>query len=185
MDAGNVLIMSKQLYAGEIQNLSQGDSTSLLMEVTCHHFAQLDDETSFSFEVGLVNGSKASKRIQKILVEQLELDPDSEAAASIKCGLESRFNPLASCHKGDVVLYNDSEGLKAGKVQLHFEVHGLPISMVNVFEPRGRDPHNNTSSMWKPTDINICIETNMILASAVYSLLPNGNALVLVPLELR
>ena len=105
------------------------------MEVTSHHLGQLDEPDAFAFDVGLVGGRAASKAIKKVLIDELELEHHVEAANSIKVSAESRFSPLAACHKSDFVLYKDGQGdLKAGKVQLHCEVLGLPISLVSAFE---------------------------------------------------
>ena len=132
------------------------------MEVTSHHLGQLNQPDAFAFEVGLVGGSKASKKIKQILTAELGLEPNGEAAQSIKCSTESRFSPLATCQKGDVVLYKDGMGgFKAGKVQLHCEVHGLPISMVSAYDVHKLESHCG-HSVWTPaTDQKIFIETTI------------------------
>jgi len=170
-------------YAGEIANVSKKNSKSLLMEVTSHHLGQLSQHDAFAFEVGLVKGSKASKRTQQVLTAELELGP--EAAASIKYSIESRFSPLATCHKGDVILYKADGGFRAGKVLIHCEVHGLPISMISNFNVHKFDAHCG-HSIWTPAqDQNIFIETDQILDTVVYSELPDGKVSVLIPSEFR
>ena len=170
-------------YATDIANVSQKNSKSLLMEVTSHHLGQLSQHDAFAFEVGLVKGSKASKRTQQVLTAELELGP--EAAASIKYSIESRFSPLATCHKGDVILYKDDGGFRAGKVLIHCEVHGLPISMISNFNVHKFDAHCG-HSIWTPAqDQNIFIETDQILDTVVYSELPDGKVSVLIPSEFR
>ena len=120
-------------YATEIKNISKGSSKSLLMEVVSHHLGQLRKPDAFSFEVGLVGGSLASKRIKQLLSAELELDPKGEAVESIKCSPQVRFSPVALCDRNDVIIFKDDSGFRAGRVQLHCEVLGLPISMVSVF----------------------------------------------------
>ena len=171
-------------YATDLANISKKSSRSLLMEVTSHHFGQLSNSESFSFEVGLVGGGYASKKIKDILIAELQLDPSGEAAENIKCSKVSRFSPLAVCHKGDVVLYKDGNHFRAGKVQLHCSVLAVHISMVsimNVSKLKGECAY----SEWKSVDEHILIETNLILDSCVYSELQNGNIAVLIPLEFR
>ena len=154
------------------------------MEVTSHHFGQLSNSESFSFEVGLVGGGSASKKIKDILMAELQLDPSGEAAENIKRSKVSRFSPLAVCHKGDVVLYKDGNGFRAGKVQLHCSVMGVHISMVSIMNVSKLKAESGYSE-WAPVDEHIIIETDLILDSCVYSELPNGKIAVLIPLEFR
>lgn len=170
--------------ATEITNTVNKNSKSLLMEVTSHHIGQLSRHDAFAFEVGLVGGSKASRRIQQLLTAELELD--GEAAESIQCSRESRFNPLATCMSGDIVLFNDGMGgFKVAKVELHCEVHGVPITMVSVY-----DLHKLESdcgySVWKcAPDQARFIATDKVLDTVVHSELSDGKLAVLLPLEFR
>ena len=128
---------------------------------------------AFAFDVGLVAGRAASKAIKQVLTAELELERHGEAANSIRFAVESRFSPLATCHKSDFVLYKDGQGgLKAGKVQLHCEVLGLPISLVSAFEAYKLEP-NFAYSVWKPAqdDQKIFVETCQIVDTMVHGAL--------------
>ena len=156
------------------------------MEMISHHLGQLSQPDVFAFDVGLVKGTTASIKVKQILTNELQLEPNGAAAQSIKCSTESRFSPLATCQKGDVVLYKDAMGgFKAGKVQLHCEVHGLPISMVSAYDVHKLESHCG-HSVWTPaTDQKIFIETAQILDTVVYSELSDGKVSVLLPVEFR
>ena len=170
-------------YATDIANISKKASESLLMEVTSHHLHQIDEPDAFDFSIGLVRGSKGSRRTTSLLVHELELDADG--AASIKCSKESRFNPMATCHKGDFVIFNDGDGIGAGFVELHCEVLGMPISMIAALDYHRKDSCG--LSVWKPKlhNTHTFIETELILDTSVYSEHPNGNIRLLLPMDHR
>ncbi len=81
------------MYAAEITNISNKHRKSLLMEMTSHHLGQLSQPDAFKFDVGLVNGTKASAKTKQILTAELKLEPHSAVAESIHCSTESRFSP--------------------------------------------------------------------------------------------
>ena len=119
------------------------------------------------FDVGLVRGTKASTRVNQILTAELKLQPDGDAAQSIQCSIESRFSPLATCHKGDMILYRDGQGgFRAGRVQLHFDIIGMPLSMVSAFNAHKLEPTFGVS-VWTPAesalDPKSFIDTDQIL----------------------
>ena len=170
-------------YASELTNTSKKNSKSLLKEVTSHHLGQLVQPDAFAFDVGLVKGSKASKKVKQLLTAELGLD--EHEAASIKCGIESRFSPLATCLRGDVVLFKVGNSFKAGTVQLHCEVQGLPITMLEAHALHHLESDCGCS-IWRPSDgIPFVIETNEIIGTATYCILPDSKMQVLLPIELR
>ena len=171
-------------YATEIKNISKGSSKSLLMEVVSHHLGQLRKPDAFSFEVGLVGGSIASKRIKQLLSDELELDPKGEAAQAIKCSPQVRFSPFALCDRNDVIIFKDGNGFRAGRVQLHCEVHGWPISMVSVFAVHKVGADSGYSE-WTALEDQFFIGSEDILDSVVYSTTPDGKVAILLPPEFR
>ena len=155
--------------------------------MTCHHFGQLSQPDAFDFHVGLVKGTKSSKRIKQLLTAELDLEPTGDAAESIRCSIESRFSPLATCHKGDVIVFKDGlGGFRAGKVQLHCAVLDVPISMVTDFDIHKLEPQCG-HSVWTPVGPEHIsfVETDQILDTVVYSDMPDGKVAVLLPLDLR
>ena len=123
--------------------------------------------------------------LKQLLAAELGLEPDGDAAESTKCSIESRFSPLATCHKGDVILFNAGQGgYRAGKVQLHFEILGMPISMVLPFEVHKHEAHCG-HAVWRPEQNNCFIETDQIPDTVVYSSRPDGKVAVLAPMEFR
>ena len=112
------------------------------------------------------------------------LELDNAAAQSLKCSQESRFSSLATCHEGDVVIFRHcGGGFKAGKIQLHFEIHGLAISIILAY-----DLHKLESDcgyyVWTLAS-SIFIETCSILDTVVSSVQPDGKVGVLLPLQFR
>ena len=170
-------------YAGDMSNTTRHNGISLLKEVICHHLGQLDDPVALSFAVGLVNGRKPSKKVKQLLTTELDLD--TEEADSIEYDINARFSPLGSCHKGDLVLYFDIDGtqLRAGVVQLHCQIQGLPITMISELKLH-KLGDQLTVSNWIPLGTT-CIETEQIVDTAVFRNLPDGKVSVLLPAELR
>ena len=114
-------------YATELKNISKDDSQSLLMEVTSHHLALLRSPKVFNYAVGLVGGRPASKKARALLNTMLEcITPETEVHTSS----EARFNALAHCQKGDVVLIRHDSSFFAGQVLMHASVEGVLLSLV-------------------------------------------------------
>ena len=168
-------------YASDLTNTYWRHGKSLLKEVICHHFAQMMKPSSFSFEIGLVDARDPSKKVRKSLATAMELD-EADAAA-IKCGTESRFSPLATCRNGDMVLFNDTDGLNIGKCQMHFSVHDVPITMISAMTPHRADV--NGYSVFNALETTEFIETDTILDTVVWSELSNGKIAVIIPIQYR
>ena len=122
--------------------------------------------------------------MKQFLATEIDLDPNIDTAESIGASIESRFSALATCHRDDFIFYRHGRGgFKAGKVQLHFEIHGLAISIILAY-----DLHKLESdcgySVWTPAS-NIFIETCSILDTVVSSVQPDGKVGVLLPTEFR
>ena len=132
------------------------------------------------FDVGLVNGRPAPKKSRQLILGVLELDDDGE---NIMVATESRFNHLASCRRGDVVLLQDGEGFRAGQIQLHFDIADMPLSLVQTFTLHRRD-RDTALAVWRVNDgVHECFETKHILAAVEYCVYPNGHVGTLLPIE--
>ena len=104
-------------------------SKSLLMEIICHHLGQLADSNTLNFKVGLVNGHACTQKVRKIICDMLDMD-----VQDVHCSIESRFNPLGTCKRHDLVLFKDGvHALQVAKIVLHYEVQGVPVSEVSMF----------------------------------------------------
>ncbi len=149
----------------------------------CHHLGQLRDSTSFKFSVGLATPTQPSNKVKKLIRDRLELDDDDIVLYS----RESRFNAFASCMDGDVVLYKEDDmTLKAGKVQLHVDVNGIPITMIEEFDAIRREVEL-CSSTWRSRGETsyVFIETSNIRETVIYSKLPDDMYNILMPIEYR
>ena len=173
-------------YATDVTHPAENSSKSLLMETTSHHLVQLSAPNAFNFSLGLVSGSKPSKRILQVLCNALEIDKDhGDDAASILVANETRFRSVATCFAKDVILLKESaSSFRAGVAELHCEVHGVAITLISAYNLSKLEPHGY--SVWKVSEAPAkFIETDTILETLVYSDLPNGNLGILLPLEYR
>ena len=55
------------------------------------------------------------------------MELDETDAATLKYSVESRYSPLATCRRSEMILYKDGTGFKAGKVQLHLAMDSHSI----------------------------------------------------------
>ena len=81
-------------YAGDILNISKKPSQSLLMETTSHHLCQLGRAGAFKFNVGLVGGKPANKKLHRMVAAALYTE-----SSDIKYSVESRFGKFGTCKK--------------------------------------------------------------------------------------
>ena len=145
------------------------------MECTSHHLAQLAQPGAFNFEIGLVDGRPASKKLHKLVSEALDTGP-----LAINYSVESRFSKLATCRKSDMVLFRGADAsMKVAQVQGHFDVEGIPVSMVTLYHFIKQDTAR--SSFWEPSTGGAeWVQTQCILDTLVYSILPSGKLMVLL-----
>jgi hypothetical protein len=165
-------------YAEQMQNKSSRTSTALLSEVINHHFGMLDDGLVFDFTVGLLNGKVASQRLRDLLAEPMGLSDDG----ILKVANESRFNALGTCKKNDVVLVRFNRTLRAGRVLLHCDAAGIPISLIMMWEHHRTE---GTYALWRQSDIAELVDTGDILDTMVYQVLPSGIVGTILPPEHR
>ena len=132
----------------------------------------MDRADAFKFEVGLVEGRQAPERVRTLICRELELEHHD---LIVRYANTNRHSPVGTSQKNDVVLFKEGDGFRAGRVQLHCEVSGYPISLVTIWSL-----HRNESAagyaIWAcgPEDIVLCIETSDILETVTYKLLPGG-----------
>jgi len=165
-------------YATELANTSSRTASSLLQEVVSHHFVQLNHPDSFSFGVGLV-GAKAPSTAMKKVFAELGLGDQH-----VMWSRESRFSPLATCMKDDMVIFNSADGIKAGKVQLHCEVEGVATSLVSFLSLVKKEAGSGYA-VWANSGVTQLIETTSIVDTVVYSNLANNSVGIILPLEFR
>ena len=114
-------------YAGNIMNGTPYER-SLLSEVTSHHLVALQNSDAFDFSIGLINARPPSRRLKEAVAEIFRTENVREA-------LETRYDAFSTCGRGDVVLVRDGEGMVAGDVWSHLEIEGIPVSLIDVYEP--------------------------------------------------
>jgi hypothetical protein len=169
-------------YATEIENTSRNASKSILMEVVSHQFAMLDRPGAFMFEVGLVGGRPASKKLRLAIADALGLEDGDE----VRTARESRFNALGTCIQHDVVLVKDGDSFRAGQVQLHFDVNGVPISIIDVWELHRYTDADVGFATWKKVgESRDFFGTEDIIDVMAYQPLAGDMVGVILPVEYR
>ena len=166
-------------YATEFANISGSASKSLLSECVAHHLASMDGH-SFNYDVGLVQGRRAPRKSRALIMDALGLDDND---ATVLIAKDTRFSELGLCRQNDVVLLRDGSGIMAARVQVHCEVDGESVSIVQPFELHERTP-GTAMAKWKVAEYNSeCWETKAILAAVDYCVYPDGAVGTILPLE--
>ena len=151
------------------------------MEITSHHLAQLSDKATLNFKIGLVNGKACTNKLKKRILDMLNMDVED-----VSCSIESRFNPLGTCKRHDLVLFKDGvHALQVAKIVLHYEVQGVPVSEVSMFNIIHSDAEQGWSIWEAATGAHELIETDCIVDAVVYCQLSSTRIKVLVPLHHR
>ena len=135
------------------------------MEVTSHHLALLRSPKVFNYAVGLVGGRPASKKARALLNTMLEcITPETEVHTSS----EARFNALAHCQKGDVVLIRHDSSFIAGQVLLHASVEGVLLSLVTEWSLHSTNMEAGYAK-WDTRGFRSLIDTCSILDAVCYT----------------
>ena len=104
----------------------------------------------------------------------------------VSCSIESRFNPLGTCKRNDLVLFKDGvHALQVAQIVLHYEVQGVPVSEVSMFNIIHADAEQGWSIWEAATGAHELIETDCIVDAVVYCQLSSTRIKVLVPLHHR
>jgi hypothetical protein len=168
-------------YATEIKNTYRNPSKSILMEVVSHQLAMLNRPCAFMFEVGLVGGRPASRRLRLVIADALDLDDGDE----VRVARESRFNANGTCKQNDVVLLKDGDSFRAGQVQLHCDVNGVPISIIDVWELHRYTDADVGYATWRKIGAHECYSTSEIIDVMAYQHLGGDMVGVILPIEYR
>jgi hypothetical protein len=172
-------------YATDLTKTKAGSQASLLKEVVNHHFGQLHQPECLSFDVGLVNPKAPSRRLKLMFKSQLSIDADIH---QVRWSNEARFSTVATCEKGDVVLFKaaDNGGTKAGMIQLHCSVEGVVISVLKVFTHLMTEAGTGYAVFVCSDEGASLIETECIVETVVYnSSLANNRYGIILPIEFR
>jgi len=168
-------------YATELTNTSRNPTASLLGEVMCHQLAMLDRAAAFVFVPGLVGGRPAPASIRTAIIQALHAE-DEELA--IQIARESRFNCFGTCLVGDIVLFKENDSFRAGRVEVHCEVEGVPLSIMTPFELLSHDS-GKAFAVWQPSDVAEIFETDCILDTVPYTVLPDHTIGTILPVDYR
>lgn len=165
-------------YAEPRQNTDRMRSGGLLSEVLCQNMSDVCGAPEF--KLGLLDAKKPTKSTQAHIIRALELDGHTP----IQVARRSWHNEFSHSNAGDFVVFTcaESAAMRAGTVQLHFEVAGIPASVIELYELVCRDNHY---VIWKPSKDMEWIETTCIRDPVVFKTLPNGNVAFLLPVEMR
>ena len=106
-----------------------------MTEATSHHYGQLNDPSALSVDVGPLGPRTPSKKTKIKPPAGLGIQCSEQ---QVEWSSAARSSHSATCMKGDMVLFKAAGGggTKAGKVQLHLEVGGAPVSLVSIFSEK-------------------------------------------------
>lgn len=170
-------------YATELTNTSCHASKSLLMEVTSHGMAELEQPKAFNYQVGLLEPKKPDKKSLAVLKTLLDIDSNDD---QVSVGLESRCNKFACCHRGDVVLVKDVDqsSFRAGQVIFHAEVNQVPITVVTLWHLHSIE--HGYYAKWDETNtVTEVVGTEDIIDAVAYTRLTNKIMGILLPVDYR
>ena len=164
-------------YATERHNTNNMKSGGLLSEVLCQHMSDLADAPIF--KVGLADGKKPSKATHARIISALELDGNP----AIQVARRSWHSEFSHSEQGDLVVFTcpESAVMRAGKVQLHFEVGGVAVSVIELYELRTR---NGNYVVWQSANNLEWIETEHIRDPVTYNTLQDSKVAFIVPTEM-
>ena len=166
-------------YANELKNIARCADASLLKECICHHFAVVAEST-FYYDVSLIEKRPASKKSRRTIWQLFSLDDDG---SPLSVASAARFSPVALCSQNDVVLVQDGDGFRAGRVQVHFELQDIVMTLIQPFALVRK---HAALAVWEISDGPSEVwETKAILATVPYSEHPNGRVGTLLPIEFR
>ena len=168
-------------YATELANTSAATAKTLIMEVTSHHFGQLNDDAAFCFALGLINPRPPSKKMIRLLHSELNINCDEQR---VLWSYESRFSKVATCKKNDVIIYKqgDAGEVKAGTVQLQLDVEGVAVASVSVMSFVRSE---SAFSVWTNSDHVQLIELSAIVDTVLHRNLDNNRVAIILPIEFR
>ena len=113
----------------------------------------------------------------------MELDGQDDYV--IQTVLVARVSALATCQKGDFVLLREgANDMLAGRVELHFAIEGIPLSMIEVFSLVRKEQN---LAVWRARadDKAECWHTSDILAAVEHCVYPDGNVGSILPIEFQ
>ena len=107
------------------------------------------------------------------------------AIASLVASASTAIQPdISYSNAGDFVVFCDGPAGQplAGKVQFHFEVSAIAVSVIELYELVSR---SDDYVVWQPASDIQWIESEYIIDPVVYNTLPDGKVEFQLPLELR
>ena len=165
-------------YAEPRQNTDKMKSGGLLSEVLCQHIVDLDEAPML--KVGLMNPKTPPKAVRARIISTLELDGNT----AIQVAPRSWHSEISHSNVGDFVVFRcpESGNMRAGKVQLHFELASIPATIVELYELVSR---RGCYVVWKPLNELEWIETNFIRDPVVFQTMSDGKIAFTLPEEMR
>ena len=161
-------------YAELIQNISKKASKSILEETVCQQLSNIQQPSSFNFNVGLIGGRAAPRATRAHIFRVLGLD---DIGDDINIAKDSRINEFEVCSKGDVVLLSSQ---RAGEVALHLELAGHALSLVYPWT-LDHKVAGTAMSVWRTHAEAELWETQDLLMAVEYLRYPDDRVAILAP----
>ena len=168
-------------YANDVTNTDEYERT-VLNEVICTHLAQMADDETFNFTIGLVRPRAAPRVLRDFLTRSVGASDADEL--EIRTAHESRFSPLATCTKNDVVLVRSGSSFVAGQVWAHAEIDGVCVTLVSLWELLHVNADRGDAE-WRLQDNPLMIDTTDIIDTVIWMQLGDNVVRTLLPCHLR
>ena len=170
-------------YANDVCKTSSYDH-SALVQVCCHDLAVWRPDVQL-FEEGclLVNAKPMKTKLYELCLASSIV---ASTASRDVClySLSAKLSPAGHSAKGDVVLFQTTEGISSGICVLHVNVSGVLWSLLSNMSLVLFDSSKNVA-VWKRTQDQTFVKTSSLVCSLVHSVHGEDSIRALVPLRCK
>ena len=152
-------------YSSDISNTISFDK-SVMAELLCQHFTDIEDDDSFNMGVGLLRPKMAPLKMVKFMENELNMNLSS---VRITTSPICRIKPTGVCHKKDLVMISSHlrGSFVLAEVWFHAALDCEHVSLVTTYSILGDDESSGTSD-WQIQQHPLFISTEDIFASVCY-----------------
>ena len=167
-------------YATEMTIRNRTASRTLIREASAHQLSTMQDPWAWSFEIGLVRPRPASAALARTAIDMFDLPLGSRVHTAV----ESRFSPVATCKRGDAVLFRSAGSLQAAIVRCHLECDSVAVAIVSPYSLVKADRKVGVAE-WRSLPDDIAIEIDEVLDTVIWARIGAGRVRTIIPCELR
>ena len=170
-------------YSSDIKNTISFDK-SVMAELLCQHFADIEDEDSFNMGVGLLQPKMAPNKMLKFMEAELNM---SLASFRVTTSCVCRIRPAGVVHKKDLVMIRSHLGpgyFILAEILFHAAIDGEHVSLVHKYSVFS-DDESSCASDWNVQRHPLFISTEDVFTSVCYRKLTDIIVKIIVPYQFR